>query len=85
MSTRFHSTLIRFRSVSGSLHKLQERHWSLSFVHRGVRLAREGQYASAIEQYDTALINMPNCVDAYVARGAAKANLVLIILHLCHN
>lgn len=64
-----------------SLHHLQENHWAASLVRRGIQYARDGQYAAAIEQYDAALSNVANYVDAFIARGAAKANLVREVMY----
>eukprot|EP00882_Tetradesmus_deserticola_P021312 GHRQ01023077.1.p1 GENE.GHRQ01023077.1~~GHRQ01023077.1.p1 ORF type:complete len:224 (+),score=58.73 GHRQ01023077.1:158-829(+) len=48
--------------------------WSREAVWRGVGFAKEGDYQQALECYDKALLlNLRNC-DAYVARGAARAN-----------
>lgn len=67
---------------------MQRRHWAIQYVRRGVRYAKEGQYPSAIEQYDAALQNAYDYADAFVARGAAKANMVRITTsnyRVCHN
>lgn len=71
-----HPLYLLIRSLVCSLYRLQQFHWASSLVRRGIQYARDGRYSAAIEQYDAALSNVENYVDALVARGAAQANLV---------
>lgn len=48
--------------------------WALVALEEGVRLARGGKYAEALQSYEQSLSLNPHSCDAYVARGAAYAN-----------
>ena len=47
----------------------------------GVQLAKEGRYDEAIAMYKKALEIDPTCADALVARGAAFANVVGVVMN----
>lgn len=53
----------------------QRMFWAEELLLLGIMLARRGDYLKAIVEYDAALSHHPQCADALVARGAAKANL----------
>ena len=60
------------------LRQLQNKDHAYSLTVQGVALARKDQFKDAIKKYDTAIDIDNNCVEAYVARGAAKANQKLM-------
>ena len=48
---------------------------ALSNFEQGQKLVQDYEYASAIEYFDKAILENPKNVDAYLERGAAKAEL----------
>ncbi|KAJ3389716.1 Tetratricopeptide repeat protein 14 [Lobulomyces angularis] len=57
------------------LRKQQNEAWAQETVKEGINLLREGQIEKAIKKYTNAIEISPICADAFVARGAALANL----------
>jgi len=52
----------------------QNMNWAIDTVKTGIPIAKEGKFEEAIKIYNHALEIYPQCVEAYVARGAAYAN-----------
>ncbi|KAJ3069643.1 hypothetical protein HDU98_007292 [Podochytrium sp. JEL0797] len=54
-----------------SLSKKQNGQWARKMVVEGIALSQEKNFEKAIQKYARAIETDPECVDAYVARGAA--------------
>lgn len=57
-----------------SLRERQSYKWSMDMVGTGVKHFRENEVKEARDSFDQAIAFYPNNVEAYVARGALKAN-----------
>jgi tetratricopeptide (TPR) repeat protein len=58
-----------------TLRSAQSREWAERRVKRGIECARGQKYGEAIGFYDEAIQQCPSLADAFVARGAAFANM----------
>jgi len=78
-------TLFRDRPISfpaekcwNYLRRIQNQEWAKETVSQGISKAKEGNYREALKYYRQALEVDPECSDAFVARGAAFANVNML-------
>jgi len=67
------------------MRKRQNSDWAHEIIYKGVSLAKSNEYEKAIKVYNHAIDIDPNCVDAYVAKGAANFEKALQIDPNCTN